>query len=452
MRFSLPQRLRHLTRRAADAVPTTWRGVFIALFSGVALWRYGYGTLDLLLFVTGISGLVLVILSSLTAFASALYLRRRTFGSTIGVRGLEAGSLIRTGFQVPALGSLPLVRTSWRWLEPADVEVRIRRRGGLLHEEVVAHRRGQVTGIRRRFTVGDAFGLAAVSWQRADPGQLTILPYVGLLKNMPVIQPMAAAEGLPHPMGAPEGDRMEIRRYVPGDSVRNILWKTFARTRQLNVRTPEKSIDRSRKTVAYLLTGDGDEAAAAAARVALESEVLGAGWLFGADGTTEPAESLEAALAAIARSRSFRLHGQNGSESGLEGKVPLAPLRGEGNGSPASGLRAFLDRQGIRGETHCMVFAPARPGAWTTGALAAMRSFSGAVSFVLGTDGVVQTGASPLWRRFLFVEPETAGVTTDELAEIMRVFSSSGYSTLVVDRATGRAFSDHGEQGLGAVR
>ncbi len=81
-----------------------------------------------------------------------------------------------------------------------------------------------------------------------------------------------------------------------------------------------------------------------------------------------------------------------------------------------------------------------------------MRSFSGAVSFVLGTDGVVQTGASPLWRRFLFVEPETAGVTTDELAEIMRVFSSSGYSTLVVDRATGLAFSDHGEQGLGAVR
>ncbi len=438
MRFSLPQRLKRLTRRAADAVPTTWRGVFIALFSGVALWRYGYGSLDLLLFVTGVSGLVLVLLSSLTAAASALYLRRRIAGSALGVRGLEAGSLIRTGFQVPALGALPLVRTSWRWLEPADVEVRIRRRGGILHEEVVAHRRGQVTGIRRRFTVGDAFGLAAVSWQRADPGQLTILPYVGLLKNMPVIQPMAAAEGLPHPMGAPEGDRMEIRRYVPGDSVRNIMWKTFARTRQLNVRTPEKSIDRSRKTVAYLLTGDGDEAAAAAARVALESEVLGRGWLFGADGTAEPAESLEAALAAIARSRSYR-HARHGSQS-------------NGGGPEASGLTAFLDRQGIRGETHCMVFAPARPGAWTAGALAATRNFSGAVSFVLGTDGVVHSTTSPLWRRFLFVEPETAGVTTDELAEIMRVFSRSGYSTLVVDRASGRSFSDHGERGLGAVR
>ncbi len=445
MRFSLPQRLKHLARRIADVVPMTWRGAFIALFSGTALWRYGYGNLDLLLFVTGVSGLVLVILSSLTAVSSALYLRRKIKGAALGVRSLEAGSLIPTGFQAPALGAVPLVRIVWRWLEPADVEVRIRRRGHALHEEVVAHRRGQVTGIRRRFTVGDAFGLAAVSWQRADPGQLTILPYVGRLKNMPVIQPMAAAEGLPHPMGAPEGDRMEIRRYVPGDSVRNILWKTFARTRQLNVRTPEKSIDRSRKTVAYLLTGDGDEPAAAAARVALESDVLGVGWLFGADGTTEPAESLDAALAAIARSRSFRQQIRSNGSSG-------PPINGNGSAhAGASGLAAFLDRNGARGETHCMVFAPARPGDWTAGALAATRNFPGAVSFVLGTDGVVPGGTTSLWRRFLFVEERVAGVTTDELAEIMRVFSSSGGSTLVVDRASGRSFSDQGGKGLGVV-
>ncbi len=446
MRFSLPQRLKQLARRVADVVPTTWRGVFIALFSVTALWRYGYGNLDLLLFVTGISGLVLVLLSSITAVASTLYLRRHIEGAALGVRSLEAGSLIRTGFRMPALGAVPLVRIAWRWLEPADVEVRIRRRGRVLLEEVVARRRGQVTGIRRRFTVGDAFGLAAVSWQRSDPGQLTILPYVGRLKNMPVIQPMAAAEGLPHPMGAPEGDRMEIRRYVPGDSVRNIMWKTFARTRQLNVRTPEKSIDRSRKTVAYLLTGAGDEPAAAAARVALESEVLGVGWLFGADGTTEPAENLEAALAAIARSRSYRqkMRSNGGTGGSANGQ-------GAAGGTTTAGLAAFLDLNGVRGETHCMVFAPARPGDWTAKALAATRKFSGAVSFVLGTDGVVQRGATPLWRRFLFVEEAISGVTTDQLGEIMRAFSSSGCSTLVVDRASGRAFSDHGNRGLGAV-
>lgn len=453
MRISFPQRLTHLARRAADIVPLTWRGFFIALFSAFALWRYGYGSLDLLLFVVGVAGLVLIILSSVIVVASTLYLHGRIKSEALGRRSLEAGSPIPTGFQVPALGAVPLVKITWQWLEPADVDVRIRRSGRALHEEVVARSRGQVTGIQRRFTVGDAFGLAAISWQRTDPGQLTILPYVGRLRNMPVIQPMASAEGLPHPMGAPEGDRMEIRRYVPGDSVRNILWKTFARTRQLNVRIPEKSIDRSRKTVAYLLTGASDEAAAAAARVALESDVLGVGWLFGADGTVEPADSLDAALEAIARSRSFRQGlGQNGASNGGPRNGTKGP-NGDGDGdSMADGLAAFLNRQGARGDTHCMVFAPAHPGAWAAAALAATRNFSGAISFVLGTDGVVQRGTTPLWRRLLFVEPETAGVTTDELSEIMRVFSGESRSTLVVDRTTGRAFSDRGAQGLGAVQ
>ncbi len=426
-------RWKRLIRRAADVIPLTWRGAFIALFSSVALWRYGYGTLDLLLFVIGIAGLVLVVLSSLASAAVAIYLRRRIDAPALGTYSLEAGSPIRTGFEVPALAAVPLVRIRWRWLEPAEVECRIRRRGRRLQEEVVARRRGQVAGIRRRFTVGDAFGLGAVCWERVDHGQLRILPYVGRLKNMPVIQPMAAAEGLPHPLGAPEGDRMEIRRYVPGDSVRNILWKTFARTRQLNVRTPEKSIDRSRKTVAYLLAGPGDEAAAAAARVALENEILGAGWLFGADGTEQPAESLDAALAAVARSGTYRQNGDSGV-------------------SEAGGLGAFLGSQGVRGETHCLIFAPARTGGWTSGALAAARNFSGAVSFVLGTDGVVQNDPTSLWRRFLFIEPPIRGVTSDELSEIMSLFSSSGCSTLVVDRASGRSFRHHAEQGLGAMR
>ena len=430
-RSGIVSSMRRLARRAADFLPFTWRGTFIALFSGVALWRFGYGTLDLLLFVTGISGLVLVALGASATVASTLYLRRRVSGAAYRGGGLEAGSPIRTGFSVPALGAVPLIKIGWQWLEPAEVECRVVRRGGRLHEEVVARKRGQVTGIRRRFTVGDAFGLAAVSWERADPGPLTILPYVGRLKNMPVIQPMAAAEGLPHPMGAPEGDRMEIRRYVPGDSVRDIMWKTFARTRQLNVRTPEKSIDRSRKTVAYLLTDHGDEAAAAAARVALESELLGAGWLFGADGTPEPAESLEAALDAIARSGSLRHHGN-----------------GNGHDSHAGGLSSFLARQATRGETHCIIFAPASPGAWTARALAASRNFSGAMSFVLGTDGVVPRGKTPLWRRLLFIEAPLEGVTTDELSDIMRQLTASGSSAMVVDRASGRSFSQHGERGL----
>ena len=432
------RRARRWARRFADATPLTWRGFLVALFAGLALWRFGYGTLDLLLFVIGICGLVLVSLSVIAVVWSTVYLRRRTLRSALATRRLEAGSPIRTGFEVPGLSRVPLVKIRWWWLEPGGAECRVLPKNRILLEEVVAGRRGQVVAVRRRFRVGDAFGLAALAWERSDPGPLTILPDVGRLRNMPIVQPLAAAEGLPHPLGSPEGDRMEIRRYVPGDSVRNILWKTFARTRQLNVRTPEKSVERARKTVAYLLTGPEDEAAAAAARVAIEGEMLGSSWLFGADGTVEPADSLESALQAIARSGSYRPGGEDRGDA-------------TGGNRAAGGLASFLTRQGADGQTHCIVFAPAHSGAWTAEALAAARNFSGAVSFVLGTDGVVKRGPSPLWRRLLFIEPPTRGTTTDELSDLLRVFAGAGCPALVVDRTSGRSYGHHREQGLGAV-
>jgi len=431
------QRTLELARRAADLIPLTWRGVFVTLFSLLALWRFGYGSLDLLLFVIGVSGLVLIGASAFTVILSAVYLRRSIDKVPLATRRLEAGSPIRTGFRVPALRRIPLVRIAWQWLEPAGVECRQVPKGRWHLEEVVATQRGQAKGIRRRFAVGDAFGLTGIVWERADPGSLAILPHVGRLKNMPVLQPMASAEGLPHPSGAPEGDRMEIRRYVPGDSVRNILWKTFARTRELNVRIPEKSVDHARKTVAYLLTGEGDEAASAAARVALQNNSLGQGWLFGADGTTEPAESLEAALEAIARSGSYR-------------RTVAGNGTGNGNGLSTAGLASFLERQGNQGDMHCLIFAPASLGPWAAEALALTRNFSGAVSFVLGTDGVSQSNPSPLWRRLLFVDT-TLGINTDELSEIMRHFASAGYPAQVVDRASGRSFNHQRGRGLGTM-
>ena len=90
-------------------------------------------------------------------------------------------------------------------------------------------------------------------------------------------------DGLPDNGGRPDGDRMEIRPYTPGDSVRDIMWKGFARNRQLNVRLPERSVAFDDKACAYLVSGVGDEAASALARLTLECGLLGDDWRFGAD-------------------------------------------------------------------------------------------------------------------------------------------------------------------------
>ncbi|MEM8997886.1 MAG: DUF58 domain-containing protein, partial [Acidobacteriota bacterium] len=211
--------------------------------------------------------------------------------------------------------------------------------------------------------------------------------------------------------------RMEIRRYVPGDSARHILWKTYARTRQLNVRVPERAIDRTERTVAYLIRSEDDEAAAAAARVAIENNLLGERWLFAADGSPEPTDDRELALDAVAR-------------SGNEAELPAGDL--------LDGLRAFLDHPEVRREQHCVVFAAARPGPWAEEAMRLGAERGGALSFVLGTDGVSQGGPRPLWRRLLFRPPPRTFTHARELRTMLTTFERSRSSAMVVDRATGR--------------
>jgi len=415
-------RIRRAFRLVADRWPLTPRGLLLTAAASLALWLLGYGALDLLLFVLGIAGLALAVLACATAVVVGFLLRRRLAHQRRDRHRFETGSLLATGFTAPDLAWLPLIELDWAWLEPAGVEVRQRLHGGRREEEIVAHRRARTESVRRRFTVGDVFGLARFSWEAAEPSPLLILPDPGRLRQLPVVRSFASEEGLPHPSGDPQGDRMDIRRYVPGDSMRHVMWKVFARTRQLNVRIPERSVDFSRKTVAYLVAGEGDEPAAAAARVALESGALGSSWLFGADGTGEPTAELDEALLAIARSGSAR----NGSS---------------GNGGHG-GLGHFLEHARAQGEVNCIVFAPARAGAWSDAALAAGRSSAAQLSFVLGLDGVAQAEEPALWKRLLLRPETTPEIDREELNQLVRRLAGAGCPTLVVDRKSGRSFGD----------
>jgi hypothetical protein len=424
----LRAKLGRSVRRISDLVPPTGRGSLVAGASA-GVWAFGNHALDYVLFVVGLAGLVLVACASLFVGAAALVLSRRLRPQGVAARSLEAGSPLRTGFRARSLGAMPLLKLRWEWLWPEGVEVRPRLLRGWLNEEVVASRRCHVSSVRRRFTLFDVFGLARVAWEVDAAGEVMVLPNVGRLRNMPVIQSMAGGEGIPHPGGAPEGDRMDIRRYVPGDSVRNIMWKTYARTRQLNVRTPERAIARSRKTVAYLVSGRGDEPAAAAARVAIESGVLGRKWLFGADGAgSEPTDDPGRALVAIARS----------------GSAESAALAG-------GGLGGFLDAVSSDGEVHCIVFAPARGGAWLETVLEAARRYPGSLSFVLGTDGVARSARPLLWRRLLLSAEPEAGTPAAELAGVLRRLSGAGSEALVVDRLSGRPYGHVHHKALAAI-
>jgi len=420
---ALALRSGHRVRRYASALPLTARGAVVATLSALALWSYGFGSLDLILFEVGLTGLMLVALALLAVCVTALVLRRRPLATSTALR-MEAGSRVATGFSIPGLNRLPLVEVAWQWRTPASVEVRARRRGARLVEEVVAHRRLATALVRRRLVVSDVLGLARVGWTLEEQVPVIALPAIGRLRAAPVVQALATADGIAHPSGLPEGDRMEIRHYVPGDSVRHILWKTYARTRELTVRLPERSVERARKTVAYLVCGAGDEPAAAAARVALESGALGDGWVFGADGFEGATADLETARLAIARS---------------------GALAGTG-AMPASGLAGFLERQAAAAGVHCVVFAAARQGVWTETVLALARQRRGLLSFVLATDGVSRPQPKGWWRRLLLKPQKAPGTDAPSLDALVRALAATAATVQVVDRSTGRSFGQRLER------
>lgn len=432
-RFALRRRTgempawRRRLRRATDLFPATFRGVLLAALSSLAWWRWGYERMDLLVFVFGAAGLSLFFFSGLLVSIAAWRLGRfEKSAAPPPMRRLEAGTPIETGFRRPAFERWPLVQLRWEWLSPAGVECRQRYRehsgAAYLEEEVVARRRCEATALQRRFYVESAFGLARISWQRTDPAAFLVLPEVGRLRSLSPIHSFASGDAVAHPSGAPVGDRMEIRRYAPGDPVRHILWKVYARTRQLNVRVPERAVDRSRRTIAYLLAGPEDEAAAAVARVALEQNLLGERWLFAADGSPEPSENLELALRQIARS------------GNVSGPTKL------------DGLRQYLRRSDLAAEKHCVVFAPAPPPgadkAWV-GELLALRGAVGKnVSLVFGSDGVEAEKESPLWQRLLFTRQRDPALTTSgDLQQLLARCEEARCRALVVERRTGRVFS-----------
>jgi uncharacterized protein (DUF58 family) len=312
------------------------------------------------------------------------------------------------------------VQLHWTWKEPARVECSGVAATGRLQEQVTARRRFCVQEVRRRFAVVDALGLARVAWGRAEPATLSALPAPGALRRAQLAASLSSGDGSAHPAGSPEGDRLEIRPYVPGDSPRHILWKSFARSRRLDVRMPERAVALAERVVAYLAVGADDEAAAAAARVALESGALGADWVFGADGTDGPARSLPAALLAVARS---------------------------GNAAPRPGALAGFVRRFAGPGSSCVIFAPAAPGPWAGEVARALRERAVPIWLVLGCEGpVVDRVPRPaLWRRALIADAGSAAVSRAEIAGLIAGLPGLA-GAWVAERGTGRV------QGIGALR
>lgn len=396
--------------------PLTWGGTLLAVGAVVAFRIFGLDRQDLILLIVGLVGLGVFLWCVLATMIGALWVWWK-LRQPLQVVALEAecGQPFHVDFKPPTLWWMPFVSVDWRWLSP---EVTMDRT--VDGERITAHRRGEIDAVLRELEVGDGFGIASVRLLSRQPASLRFLPSKGALRDLQFTQGMRGGDVIGHPQGEPVGDRIDMRRYGDGDPIRYILWKVYARSRELMVRMPERAFSPSRQTVAYLVAGRGDAPAAGAARAAIEDGVLGQDWTLGADGSSQVAESLDVAQALILRSA----------------QTPVT--------QSGTGLQRFLDAADVAGGRRAMVFVPAHPGPWMKRVISAIPP-GGAVEYLVCVDGLQRRRRRLLHRnvekallrpRDAYLPPETEW---NDLQEVLRTLGQSGH-VMIVDRTLGAVY------------
>lgn len=416
-------------RRARELLPLTNLGLLVLVGSALA-WKYfAVPRFDYVVRLVSLLGIALVLVALGAVIIGAVLvhrtLRRKIItGEAERAMNFEAKAPY-AGLMMPSWRFLPLIEVAWTWIEPQPFEIELTKIRTDMQELVTTTARNTAPRVVRRFVIEDGFGLARIVLRRSEEIALRILPWVGQLEHSPMLRSLAGGEDQPHPLGELTGDRVDMRRYVPGDPLKLALWKIFARTGVLMVRTPERAIAPSVRVAAYLPAAIGDEPPAAAARVAIERGLLGEGWILSADGANHPADSIEGALTLIAGSRNAR-----GTERG-----------------DAAGLARFLESTAEQEPLRVILFVPARVGPWIDRCVSAVKKFGASVSVVIVTDGVddeapKQRALDTLLKVPLAPSSDADSRTTAaELAEVARSFATLGLGAqvLALDRTSGRA-------------
>lgn len=315
----------------------------------LGFWQLGLKKADMVILLATSSLAAVAVLAILVVSGVALASRSRWREAQHPAGGLrlEVDTRSWTAFRFPAV-RIPFVEARWVWLHPHPADIECVAREGTLTEEVIPRRRGHTESIVRRLEIRDVLGVSSVRWSSEQPTPLQILPPRALLNESTLIQSLFEGDDFPDPGGEPQGDRVDMRRYTPGDPPRLILWKVYARTRKLMVRVPERAVVAQPRTCAYFVAGVGDEPCASLTRSILDRNLLGAGWRFGADGNTQTATEAEGALKILAKSGN--------------------PRRGP------CGLPHYLEEARQDGYKSCLVIVPPQRGAWIESIREVIRS------------------------------------------------------------------------------
>lgn len=382
------------------------------------VFRLSQAEADYVLYPAGLVVIGLVALCALLVIGGAVTLGRRARRLEAKVpERLETTHEVLTGFRIEGLARWLILDVRLEWVSPASTHVRLLRSDGFLEERVTPLARGRFEALVRRFTVEDVFGLAQVAFSVEWQTSLSIVP-AAAAHVAEMLPSRASGDAVAHPSGREEGDLVEMRNYAQGDSLRHVLWKTYARTRRLLVRMPERAIAQRPLNVALFVAGPRDEPSAGAARLYVEKGLLGPDFIFAADGASRPTRSAVEAVEQLVDS--VKAQGDGGAT--LEALVQqIEPAR----------LTAFL------------VFAPPADGPWRQRLLGLVRQRGVTATVVIGVDHLIDVDAEaqPKGRLYRLVfQDDGAGASDAGLLALRDALEADGHTVRLVHRPSGQTW------------
>jgi hypothetical protein len=346
--------------------PVTWPGL---LLLGLSLY-FGYflGVLqtDWLFLTIGGFGALLCLLSFVYVGVLGLWVRSRVLKLNASLAheplSLMRGDTVKTGFRLPRT-TFPFTDFSIRWHRVDCTLSLVRDVESYTEEMRFSHR--QVLGhIERHFELTDLFGLSSVRWVMDETRQIEVLPRAQF-HTPPMFQSRIDGEGSFVPNRPRHGDMVDTRPYLPGDPVRSIHWKLFARTGKPVVRVAEPSAREEKRLLLYMICGPDDEYAAELTLGALQSGEMGGTWEMGVDGVDRVASDLSEARRLLALSGNLRTH-------------------------DPGGLERFLDQVSFSPEEHrLLLFAPGHMELWMAGLSGPLEHVSPYSSLVVACENQI---------------------------------------------------------------
>ena len=406
MRF---QKIKNFLWKVLGYQPFSW-GSLLLIAGGVWTFFYiGKKEYDHLLVIVAAVAFGIIFLGFLGTILGAVYIRLRLREQKLGddIEIVE-GFSCQTGFVLNIPWWLPLAQCRWEWLKP-DVEVEIMPKG----ERVLFVRRGSWSSITRQFWISDPFGIFRIRFVHQSARELLVKANPGRLEAPVFALGMQDGGEVPHPMGKPFGDRVDIRNYAPGDPVRYIIWKIYARTGELVVRKPEKALQPADRVLAYLISHPKDSACAGAAQATINAQSLGQSWRFGVDGSLQIAEEKGIATDLITQSA-----------------MSEAPS--------GEGLLAFLQAASDDRFRSLIVFAPPVVGSWLKEVITASKKVQ--VMVVIGIDGLMKPVRFNRIKGFVFPQeesPYSCILQKESLQEVLQELYDANISVQIADRKSG---------------